>query len=398
MKASMRHLTARLRIITITHITWLSFSLPLPLQASDSLAHNETCTILPYPVVEQSSSSDGVISNVAVVIGQSIHKGQLLAKLDDDVERATLDLAQQRLNAQRTLTPDNIENLKVLELELQLAQTKLEQKAIKASNSGVVSKIYTKAGERLNNTPLLQITQRDPLLASSHFPPPAIQALKPGQISDIYDQSGKLLGKAKLISINPQLTNQQTQEVVWEISNANTDADTDTDISNIKALPGQSCRLALSDEKPVITPTIKKVGPIYSAERKAQLVNALSQRNHSFTVEESIEKRELGYFILAYGGKDHQQTLAIIETLNDKGITDTQVLSQGDYAGHISLGLAYEMDKAEALQANLKSQGVETHIKPRIRRQKAWWLKIETNEVTNLLGGLLTTSNKPPSQ
>lgn len=367
-------------------------SLSPSLLANNSQPNSNDCKILPNAVIEQSSNSDGIISNITVTLGQAVEKGQVLATLDNAVERASVELAQQRLNAQRTLTPDSTDTLQVLALELQLAQTKLEQKTVKASATGVISKIYAHEGERLGQQALLQITKLNPLRVSTHINSETIGTLNPENTAKIYDLQGKTLGDAILTSINPVSTSDKGQEVIWTLS---------TKPANI--LPGQSCQLAslsTSSDKKAVTSSVtrKKFGPIYSAQRKSQLAEALSQQNYKFTIEETTETRQLGFFVLANGGDNHQQTQAIAKTIIDKGINDIQILPEGEYAGHISLGLAYEMNKAKELQAKLKSLDIVTYIKPRVRQQRAWWLNVETQEVTNLLGSLLAKDTRPPSQ
>ncbi len=176
------------------------------------------CLIDASAVVEVGTSVSGVLQAVLVERGDVVHKGQVLAQLEANVERAAVSLAQTRLKNQADIlsarsqkdyadrkavrtaelttlkfvsdqareqadTEASLATMKVAQAleqqtlagqELALARAQLAQRTIASPISGVVVERYTSVGERIENRPILKIAQIDPLrvevvLAASQF-------------------------------------------------------------------------------------------------------------------------------------------------------------------------------------------------------------------------------------
>jgi len=163
--------------------------------------------IQPHKDVQVGSPSAGVIAEVLVQRGESVTKGQVLARLQSEVERAAVAVAKaraeqvgeeavanssrnlaareleraselfgqqyvsrtyldkQRAEAQAALgrTTQAIENRRLAQRQLKLAMTQLEQRTIRAPFSGVVVEQFLAAGELDAQQQVLRVAAIDPL-------------------------------------------------------------------------------------------------------------------------------------------------------------------------------------------------------------------------------------------
>jgi len=165
------------------------------------------CLIEPMRVAEVGSPVVGVLDTVQVERGERVAKGQVLAVLRNDVERAALSVAHTRAQAeadeaaaaaavtfakQKMTRSEDLFNQKFIssqaldqsrtELDLaeqKLAQTReqkrisgremglvsaqLAQRTIRSPIAGVVAERYLSAGERVEEKPVVRVAQIDPL-------------------------------------------------------------------------------------------------------------------------------------------------------------------------------------------------------------------------------------------
>ncbi len=165
------------------------------------------CVIKPYVVVELGSPVEGVIQEITVERNDLVNKGQVLARLKSDVEKATVSLARARaeldgaIEARRAAlefgkrklartdelyekkavsfhikdeaaTDARIARLKLVEakenkllakLELERAEELLNQRTIPSPIDGVVVERMMAPGEFIDDKPLLKLAQLNPL-------------------------------------------------------------------------------------------------------------------------------------------------------------------------------------------------------------------------------------------
>lgn len=165
------------------------------------------CIIEPDRVAEVGSPVIGVIQNVLVERGDVVRKGQVLAVLRNDVERAAVTLAetrartdaeekaalanynfarQRRARAEELFRKEFIskqaldqaiaeaevaeqrlaqarEQQSTLAKELNLARARLEERTIRSPFDGIVVERYLAAGERVEEKPLMRLAKIDPL-------------------------------------------------------------------------------------------------------------------------------------------------------------------------------------------------------------------------------------------
>lgn len=172
-------------------------------QAAQPLA----CLIEPQRVAEIGSPVIGVVESLLVERGDRVTKGQVIAVLRADVERAAVGVAQSRADAEaeeqaagaaaaharqrltrakdlhgQNFISDNAldqaqvesdladrrlaqmrEQRRVSVRERDLASTQLAQRTIRSPFDGVVAERYVSPGERVETKPLLRVAQIDPL-------------------------------------------------------------------------------------------------------------------------------------------------------------------------------------------------------------------------------------------
>jgi RND family efflux transporter MFP subunit len=165
------------------------------------------CLIEPERIAEVGSPVAGVIQRVEVERGQRVRRGQVLAVLQAEVERANVDVARSRADAQadldaaaanasfnrdRLVRAEDLfrqsfisqqaldqartearladqklklarEQRAISRQERDVAEAQLSQRIIRSPMDGVVAERYASAGERADDKPLLRIARIDPL-------------------------------------------------------------------------------------------------------------------------------------------------------------------------------------------------------------------------------------------
>jgi RND family efflux transporter MFP subunit len=187
------------------------------------------CLIQPFQEAEIGSQVVGVLEKVNVERGDMVKKGQALAQLQSEVERAALlaakskaeataelqaaasnnDFLQKKKIRARDLQQQNFvsqqasdqaateaeqakmrlqqarEQLKVAQHELALANAQLAQRTIKSPLSGVVVEKYLSEGERVEEKPILKVAMVDPLKVEVIVPAVHFGKIKSGQVVNV---------------------------------------------------------------------------------------------------------------------------------------------------------------------------------------------------------------------
>lgn len=187
------------------------------------------CIIEPERVADVGSPVIGVIQAVLVERGDRVRKGQTVAVLRNDVERAAVSLAQSRARmdadekaavanynfarqrlarsqdlfrkefiskqaldqavaeaevAEQRLAQAREQQL-ALGKELSLAQARLEERTIRSPFDGIVAERYLSAGERVEEKPLLRVAKVDPLRVEVILPSTAFGMIPLGTTARI---------------------------------------------------------------------------------------------------------------------------------------------------------------------------------------------------------------------
>jgi RND family efflux transporter MFP subunit len=187
------------------------------------------CLIEPDRVAELGSQVVGVIESMGVERGDLVKKGQVIATLRADVERASVVVASSRAEAQADLqaaianlsfyqqrltraedllakkfisqqaydqarTEAEVaeqklaqarEQRRVLSREHDLATAQLSQRTIRSPIDGVVAERYLAPGERVEDKPLVRIAKVDPLRVQVVVPTAFFGKIQPGSTANI---------------------------------------------------------------------------------------------------------------------------------------------------------------------------------------------------------------------
>lgn len=195
-------------------------TLALPAHAAQPLV----CLIQPSQIAELGTSVPGVIESLRVDRGDSVRKGQVVAVLRNDVERAALDVAQskaqadadvlaaqaaadfarqrltrsedlfrkqfiseQALDQVRTETQVAVQKLaqtreqrRIWERELGLARSQLAQRTLVSPIDGIVAERYLSTGERIEDRAVMRIAAINPLHVEVMVPAASFGKLRTG--------------------------------------------------------------------------------------------------------------------------------------------------------------------------------------------------------------------------
>jgi RND family efflux transporter MFP subunit len=180
--------------------------------------------IEPYLIVNVGSSVIGIIDTVDVERGAFVKKGQVLARLRDKVERATMELARARAQMKSTIAArrarldytqrkqqrmeelfkkkvipfenmdesrtdtklaemqlaEEVENLGLAELEYKRSVEVVNRMTIRSPITGVVMERFLSPGEYVENQPVLKLAQIDPLNVEVFAPVEMFGTIKVG--------------------------------------------------------------------------------------------------------------------------------------------------------------------------------------------------------------------------
>ncbi len=191
------------------------------------------CIINPSEVVDLGSAATGVLEKILVDRGDPVKKGMVLAQLDSELEAATVKLAQvkaglttgvqlRRANASYLLrrqkrsqklfrkavisqndmdlaeTEAQLAQLQVRQeqdnrflarLELTRAKAALKRRTIHSPIDGVVTERYKAPGEFVDDSPILQLAQLDPLHVEVLLPVDLIGQIQPGMQARVFPEA-----------------------------------------------------------------------------------------------------------------------------------------------------------------------------------------------------------------
>jgi RND family efflux transporter MFP subunit len=183
-------------------------------------------------VAEVGSQVIGVVDAVHVERGDRVERGQVIAVLRDEVERAAVDLASTRarvdadeqaaranlgfarqklaraqdLVAKNFIAPQSLEEVRtqfevaeqrlaqaveqkrIARRELELATAQLAQRRIHSPFDGVVAERYLSAGERVEDKPLFRLAQVNPLKVQVVVPAALFGQIQPGASATVHPQ------------------------------------------------------------------------------------------------------------------------------------------------------------------------------------------------------------------
>jgi RND family efflux transporter MFP subunit len=145
-----------------------------------SAGEDMDCLVEPHMVVDVATAAAGIIESVSVDRGDFVEKGQVIARLESDIQKLDVELSRvraefskrkysrmERMHIQKVLSSqekDESETEKELAaLEFKRAREALEMREIRSPLSGVIVERYLSPGEFVEQEKLVKVAQIDPL-------------------------------------------------------------------------------------------------------------------------------------------------------------------------------------------------------------------------------------------
>lgn len=190
------------------------------------------CLIEPRQVVELGSPVIGVIENVLVERGATVRKGQVVATLKADVERAAAGVAQSKAQAEADLhaaianrdynkqklvraedlvkknfiSPQALEQAKteydvaeqklvqareqkrIWDREHDMARAQLSLRSLVSPINGIVADRYLSPGERVEDKPVMKLADTNPLRVEVFMPSASYNEVQPGMTARVFPE------------------------------------------------------------------------------------------------------------------------------------------------------------------------------------------------------------------
>lgn len=158
--------------------------------------------IEPSEVVNVSSQVPSLLAEIIVERGDRVTKGQVIARLNSEIERAAVDLALARMEFSKRKVSRNEElyrkklisvhdkdemetELRISELQLREAQEKLEIRTIRSLINGVVVERFLSPGEYVGEEAIMKIARINPLYVEVVVPVEVFGKIKKGMRAEV---------------------------------------------------------------------------------------------------------------------------------------------------------------------------------------------------------------------
>lgn len=199
-------------LLCVCGATWL---------APAASAEDFECLVEPYVEVKLSSAVPGILDEVLVDRGDVVRKGQALARLKSDAQKAHLDLVRARsefatrkaerneeLYRKQMISPHEKDELEteaaILRLELREVEEELKLRTLTSPVDGVVVERLFTAGEFVSDEPIFELAQIDPLRVEAAVPVGLHGRIKVGSTATVTWEAPRLTPQqAKVTVVDP---------------------------------------------------------------------------------------------------------------------------------------------------------------------------------------------------
>lgn len=242
------------------------------------------CVINPYQTIDLASPVSGVLQGVAVEHGDYVNEGDIIARLNSNVESASVILAQARAGITSEISVNNVNhnfdirrkkrfdslyksnsvsfdakdqadreyNLskwrlkqakdlqEIRTLELERAKQQLEQKTIRSPINGFVTKKHLNVGEYVDEQPIARLAQLNPLRIKVIVPLQYYTLVKQDQSAKVFPESQPTDSVTAIIESIDPMADAASGTFSIELTLENTE---------FKILAGQKCLIHLDTSK-----------------------------------------------------------------------------------------------------------------------------------------------------
>lgn len=194
-------------------------ALPAPSLRPVSATGGLECLIEPYMTVDVATSATGVVKQVYVDRGHIVKSGQVLARLEAEIEKANVAQARARVEfssrkygrtrelfKEQIVSEEDLDESKsedaLAQAELQKATELLNQRKIVSPLAGVVVERYVSPGEFVESKKIVKVAQIHPLNVEVIAPVSMLGEFKVGAKVMVFPEgpvSGPLEARVKLV-------------------------------------------------------------------------------------------------------------------------------------------------------------------------------------------------------
>lgn len=177
----------------------------LPVAAMAQQQGRYECLMEPAVEISLSSPVAGVIESIDVGRGSRVEEGQVLAQLEAAAEqaavklaRAKLEFGQRKVDRTQELYRENftseysvdeaVTEARLASVELEQAQTILQQKTIRSPITGLVVEKIAEVGEFVSDDEILKLVNLDPLHIEVVVPVDYLDSITTGMAATVYPQ------------------------------------------------------------------------------------------------------------------------------------------------------------------------------------------------------------------
>lgn len=190
-------------------------------EVGDSLGVEDvSCLVEPSRLATLSSQLPGVVDAIQVAPGDSVDLGDTLFALKREVEQASRSLESaraeyasrrlqrnQRMIERGMLSESEVDelntDLRLAQLQGELASAQLDQRTSQAPFSGVITQQHAEEGEYIDATPVLELAQLNPLQIEAVLPLAAYGSVTVGDVFDVHLESPvEQLASAKVTRVD----------------------------------------------------------------------------------------------------------------------------------------------------------------------------------------------------
>lgn len=115
-----------------------------------------------------------------------------------------------------------------------------------------------------------------------------------------------------------------------------------------------------------------KLGPFSDEVQAFDLISLLSEAGHQADIDETVNRRESGFWVLIPAKKTASG--ALLDGLRKAGISDVWRFAKGDLEGAISLGLYSDRASAAERIEQLADKGFNATVAPRELEEAVYWV------------------------
>lgn len=386
------------------------------------------CLIEPNMMIELSSPVSGVLDTITVDRSDTVKKGQILAKLQSDVDQVKLKASQETLKLSKGEQIRSIELYKenaitlsekeqsdhevaLNELEVQHAQANLELRSIRSPIDGVVADRYLMPGEFIEEKPILKLAQLDPLRVEVVAPVTYFGRVKTGMHAQVKTEFGsfdKLIAKVVVVDkvvdaasgtfgIRLELQNKESKipgglKCTVRFFDEDEEAEYAQSLSNgtgepAVVPPDVSEQDIHEEDQDAIC---RRLGPFKKKDKLLALMTVLENEIDGYEIRSDVST-SASYLVTTGILESRDAAEALLSEMKQAGAKDIAIMNQSSGVS-IALGLFSSKKSAYKRLEKIKQLGYDCSVVPQQLNKSTYWAEVTANKSEDALSELVTAS------